>query len=163
MLALFGHGPDRQVRAVCATTDRRALQVLATWHLITNLSREQATLDEVVRIYGLRNWVEQSYKQMNDELGCADFMVRSDRAIRPHWTLVCCAVAFCWCNDASQARASESSAPAEAGKKTGSRNALPCAGRACWALGCPRANCWRATGAHLPTRPRPDSPRCSTA
>jgi hypothetical protein len=26
----------------------------------------------------------------------ADFQVRSDRAIRRHWTLVCCAFSFCW-------------------------------------------------------------------
>jgi hypothetical protein len=31
-----------------------------------------------------------------DYLGWADFQVRSDRAIRRHWTLVCCAFSFCW-------------------------------------------------------------------
>jgi hypothetical protein len=46
-------------------------------------------------LYGLRIWVEESYKRMKDELGWADFMVRSDRAIRRHWALVCCAFAFC--------------------------------------------------------------------
>ncbi|CAN5472089.1 IS701 family transposase [soil metagenome] len=116
-LTLFGYGPDKPVRAVCATTDRRALPALSTWYLTTNLSRQQAPLGEVVRLYGLRNWVEQSYKQMKDELGWADFMVRSDRAIRRHWTLVCCAFAFCWWHTASQARASESSTPPEARKK----------------------------------------------
>jgi hypothetical protein len=50
----------------------------------------------VVRLYGLRNWVEQGDKQVNGELGWADFQVRSDRAIRRHWTLVCCAFSFCW-------------------------------------------------------------------
>lgn len=50
----------------------------------------------MVRLYGLRNWVEQSYKQVKHELGWADFMVRSDRAIRRHWHLVCCAFSFCW-------------------------------------------------------------------
>ncbi|CAM3759824.1 IS701 family transposase [Polaromonas hydrogenivorans] len=117
-LTLFGYGPDRPVRAVCATTDRRALPALSTWYLTTNLP---APLGEVVRLYGLRNWVEQSYKQMKDELGWADFMVRSDRAIRRHWTLVCCAFAFCWWIDALQTRASEPSMPAEARKK----NQLP--------------------------------------
>jgi len=34
-----------------------------------------------VRIYGLRKGIEQGYKQMKGELGWADFMVRSDRAI----------------------------------------------------------------------------------
>ena len=75
MLALLGYGRERQLRAVCATTHRRALQVLSTGYLITHLSREQAPLDKVVLLCGLRNWVEQSYKQMSNELGYADFMV----------------------------------------------------------------------------------------
>ena len=116
-LTLFGHGRDKPVRAVCATTDRRSLPGLSTWYLTTNLSREQAPLSEIVRLYGLRNWVEQSYKQMKDELGWADFMVRSDRAIRRHWTLVCCAFTFCWWHGACQARVSESSTPPKARKK----------------------------------------------
>jgi hypothetical protein len=53
-------------------------------------------LPGIVRLYGLRNWVEQGYKQVKGELGWADFQVRSDRAIRRHWALVCCAFSFCW-------------------------------------------------------------------
>ena len=76
----------------------------STWYLLTNLPRpaqpgrraQQADLTEMVRLYGLRNWVEQGYKQVKQELGWADFMVRSDRAIRRHWALVCCAFCFCW-------------------------------------------------------------------
>ena len=49
-----------------------------------------------MRIYGLRHWVEQSYKQVKDELGWADFQVRSDIAIRRHQVLVNCAFSFCW-------------------------------------------------------------------
>jgi hypothetical protein len=64
-------------------------------------------LAEVVRLYGLRHWIEQNYKQMKDELGWADFMVRSDRAIRRHWTLVCCAFAFCWWHEAIEAHRHE--------------------------------------------------------
>jgi hypothetical protein len=69
---------------------------------LTNLSRpatrraQQANLAEVVGLYGLRNWVEQGYKQVKGELGWADFQVSSDRAIRRHWALVCCAFSFCW-------------------------------------------------------------------
>ncbi|MBG6076390.1 IS701 family transposase [Polaromonas sp. CG_9.11] len=111
-LTLLGYGPGRPVRAICATTDRRALPALSTWYLTTNLP---APLAEMVRLYGLRNWIEQGYKQMKDELGWADFMVRSDRAIRRHWTLVCCAFASCGWNEAMQNRASQSLAPPEAG------------------------------------------------
>ncbi|CDS50558.1 Mobile element protein [Polaromonas sp. CG9_12] len=112
-LTLLGYGPGRPVRAICATTDRRALPALSTWYLTTNLP---APLAEMVRLYGLRNWIEQGYKQMKDELGWADFMVRSDRAIRRHWTLVCCAFASCGWNEAMQNRASQSLARPEAGE-----------------------------------------------
>jgi hypothetical protein len=50
----------------------------------------------VVRLNGIRNWIEQSYKQVKTELGWADFQVRSDTAIRRHQTLVNCAFSFCW-------------------------------------------------------------------
>jgi hypothetical protein len=106
-LPAAGWGPDRRLRLVVATTDPARLPKLTTWYLVTNLARPNrrrrarpafapADLAEVVRLYGLRNWVEQGYKQVKGELGWADFQVRSDRAIRRHWTLVCCAFSFCW-------------------------------------------------------------------
>jgi hypothetical protein len=55
-----------------------------------------AALAEIVRLYGLRNWVEQSYKQTRQSLGWSQYQVRSDLAIRRHWQLVCCAFSFCW-------------------------------------------------------------------
>ena len=105
---VFGpYGPDNAVRVVAATTDPATLPPLTTWYLATNLPHPAvpgaadspvppADLAEVVRLYGLRNWVEQGYKQVKHELGWADFMVRSDRAIRRHWHLVFCAFSFCW-------------------------------------------------------------------
>jgi SRSO17 transposase len=107
-LPAAGWGPDRRIRLVVATTDPATLPKLTTWYLITNLRRPgrqrasasaafpAADLAEVVRLYSLRNWVEQSYKQVKHELGWADFQVRGDRAIRRHWTLVWCAFSFCW-------------------------------------------------------------------
>jgi SRSO17 transposase len=111
-LTLLHYGPGKPVRAVCVTTDRRALPELTTWYLTTNLPVERAPLAEVARLYGLRNWIEQGYKQMKDELGWADFMVRSDRAIRRHWTLVCCAFAFCWWHEAAEVRLHDAVTPA---------------------------------------------------
>ncbi len=49
----------------------------------------------VVRLYGLRVWVEQSYKQVKQAPGWAHYQVRSDIAIRRHWQLVFCAFSFC--------------------------------------------------------------------
>lgn len=107
-LALGGYyGPDRPMRLVAATTDPATLPLNSSWYLITNLPRPgappadeggvaPADLAEVVRLYGLRQWVEQSYRQVKGALGWADWQVRSDRAIRRHWALVCCAFSFCW-------------------------------------------------------------------
>jgi DDE superfamily endonuclease len=107
-LPAAGWGPDRRLRLVVATTDPATLPKLTTWYLVTNLPRPgrrrasmasafaPADLAEIVRLYSLRNWVEQGYKQVKHELGWADFQVRSDRAIRRHWQLVACAFSFCW-------------------------------------------------------------------
>ena len=51
---------------------------------------------EIVRLYGLRNWVEQQYKHVKQSLGWSQYQVRTDRAMRRHWALVQCAFAFCW-------------------------------------------------------------------
>ncbi len=92
---------------VVATTDPTTLPHLTTWYLATNLPRPDgapgaaapfapADLALTMRLYGLRNWVEQGYKQVKRELGWGDFQVRTDRAIRRHWALVGCAFSFCW-------------------------------------------------------------------
>ena len=102
------YGPERARRAVVATTDPKELPEKATWYLVTNLPHPDyselaaeselapAPLSEIVRLYGLRMWVEQSYKQVKHVLGWSDYQVRSDIAIRRHWQLVCCAFSFCW-------------------------------------------------------------------
>ena len=51
---------------------------------------------EVVRLYALRNWIEQSYKQVKNALGWAHYQVRKDISIRRHWQMVCLAFSFCW-------------------------------------------------------------------
>jgi len=100
-------GPDGSVRLVVVTKDPATLPEKATRYLATNLPRPgspwahrcehpPADLAEVVWIYSVRNWIEQGYKQVKDELGWADFQVRSDTAIRRHQTLVNCAFSFCW-------------------------------------------------------------------
>ena len=100
-------------RALVVSTDPERLPRLSTWYLTTNLpaptDRSErandeesepllapASLAEVVRLYRLRMWVEQSYKQVKHALGWSDYQVRSDLAIRRHWQLVCLAFSFCW-------------------------------------------------------------------
>jgi hypothetical protein len=55
-----------------------------------------ASVAEVVRLYGLRMWVEQGYKQVKHALGWSDYQLRGDTAMRRHWQLVCLAFSFCW-------------------------------------------------------------------
>jgi hypothetical protein len=98
----------RQRRLVVATTDPAKLADLTTFYLLTNLASPEGERDagdrelgasdqaEVSRLYALRSWIEQSYKQVKNSLGWAHYQVRSDLAIRRHWELVCCAFSFCW-------------------------------------------------------------------
>jgi hypothetical protein len=105
------YGPHKAHRAFVITIDPEKLPRLSTWYLTTNLPAPgespkradeesellaPASLAEVVRLYGLRMWVEQSYKQVKHALGWSDYQVRSDPAIRRHWQLVFCAFSLCW-------------------------------------------------------------------
>ncbi len=102
------YGREKAHRAIVATTDPATLPERTTWYLVTTLpapgtaraqeagARPAADVAEIVRLYGLRMWVEQSYKQTKGALGWSEYQVRSDWAIRRHWALVCCAFSFCW-------------------------------------------------------------------
>jgi DDE superfamily endonuclease len=161
-LALGGsYGPERSYRLVVATSDPRTLPQASTWYLITTLPLPGTTraaahprlpaadLTEVVRLYGLRQWIEQGYKQVKGELGWADFQVRSDRAIRRHWALVCCAFSFCWWAEGRQSQRPPGASPATtalplaqqsgAGEKGGAPAADGLTDRAHWLLAAARA------------------------
>jgi hypothetical protein len=101
------YGPEKRSRLVVVTTDPATLSHLSSWYLATNLpapgskSAEESKLAaadvaEIVRLYALRSWIEQSYKQLKNSLGWAQYQVRKDIAIRHHWQLVICAFTFCW-------------------------------------------------------------------
>jgi SRSO17 transposase len=134
-LPAAGWGPDRRIRLVVATTDPATLPKLSTWYLIANLPHPErrrarpafapADLAEIVRLYSLRNWVEQGYKQVKHELGWADFQVRSDRAIRRHWQLVCCAFSFCWQAWFAEHPAQPAAAEPQAAAPTGAARGEP--------------------------------------
>src|SRR5437762_3537614 len=65
------YGPEKTERAVIATTDPETLPDATTWYLVTNLpapgstgtqhsTLPEASLEEIIRLYGLRMWIEQS-------------------------------------------------------------------------------------------------------
>ena len=132
-------GPDGSTRLVVATADPGTLPGKATWYLATNLPRPggpreadsihpPADLAEVTRIYGIRHWIEQSCKQVKDELGWADFQVRSDAAIRRHQALVNCAFSFCrdaWFADTPPPHDPAPPRPAPGLGERGAPSALP--------------------------------------
>ncbi len=122
------YGQEQTNRAVVVTTDPATLPELSRWYVVSNLpapdteraktsTLKPATLTEIVRLYGLRMWVEQRYKQVKTTLGWAEYQVRSDRAIRRHWTLVCCAFTFCWWHASRQA--AEQAYPTETAEQSG--------------------------------------------
>lgn len=103
------YGPERDQRVVVATTDPTTLPELTTWYLATTLA--DADLVEIVRLYGLRNWIEQSYKQVRHALGWSQYQVRSDLAMRRHWTLVCRAFSAGWALAAGTEDAADAPSP----------------------------------------------------
>jgi len=118
------YGPDKTERAIVATTDPQSLPDLSTWYLVTNLPAPTArpgpealfpaaSLEEVIRLYGLRMWVEQSYKHVKHALGWSQYQVRSDQAIRRHWQLVWCAFSFCWYHASHPSASVTHEAPSE--------------------------------------------------
>src|SRR6266852_2142393 len=120
------NAPNKQERVVIATADPVTLPDLTTFYLATNLPAPgsqraadselaAASLEEVVRLYGLRMWVEQSYKHVKHALGWSQYQVRSDTAIRRHWQLVWCAFSFCWyhASHPSASATQEAKAPSE--------------------------------------------------
>jgi DDE superfamily endonuclease len=151
-------GPDGARRLVVATADPGTLPPKATWYLVTNLARPggpreegspwpAAGLAEVTRIYGLRHWVEQGYKQVKDELGWADFQVRSDIAIRRHQALVNCAFSFCWDAWFAESPAQPAGTPPPSGDAGGERGL---AGRRAAAGAALAAGAARDTGLAFP-------------
>ena len=89
-------GPDGHTRRVITTTDPATLPDKAAWYLATNLARpggphdnpdaphEPADLTEVVQIYGIRHWIEQSYnKSRTNSAGPTSKTHREIRERRP--------------------------------------------------------------------------------
>lgn len=129
-----------------ATTDPVTLPVTSTIYLIPNLPHPDhatghwsgllpAASEEIVWWYGLRMWLEASYKHVKHGLGWSAYQVRSDRAIRRQWQWVWCAFAFSWHHqhDAAQAVAPAAGASSHTAeqeeKKPGKSAVRP---QVCW-------------------------------
>jgi len=130
------YGPDKTERAIVATTDPLTLPDISTWYLVTNLPAPTerpapelpfppANLAEVIRLYGLRMWVEQSYKQVKHALGWSQYQVRSDQAIRRHWQLVWCAFSFCWYHASHPSASTTQEAPEPSEPETPFHSSVP--------------------------------------
>jgi SRSO17 transposase len=72
-------GPEKRRRLVVATPNPAQLPELTTWYLVTNLPVAgsaraaqsvftSADVAEITRLYALRSWIEQSYKQVKNSL-----------------------------------------------------------------------------------------------
>ena len=106
-LCLASMAVEQALRLVAVTTDPARLPADSTWYLLTNLPHPDAPHATTspfppgrprrgrapLRAQGPGR---EGDKQMKQELGWADWQVRTDRAIRRHWALVCGAFSFCW-------------------------------------------------------------------
>ena len=167
-------GPAGFTRLVVATADPRTCRAR---HLVPGRqlapagrpaqpgsAHPAADLAEVARIYGIRHWTGQSYKQVKDELGWADFQVRSDTAIRRHQALVNCAFCFCWAawfpdHPARADCANQAGTRPRRGRRTALPPPAPSWPRALRAIehGFPPGSRCSAGGRHGRTGPRPRS------
>ena len=137
----------RGLRAAVATTDPATLPDHGTWYLATNLPLGDADLAEVVRLYGLRVWVEQGYKHTKHALGRSQYQVRADAAMRRHWQLVCCAFSFCWrqqsgnAGAAAPARSNDEAQPV-ADEAAGRGEMRPRCPPGCWPVALRAVRAW---------------------
>lgn len=77
--------PAAPLRARPAAPDERAvLPEAATWHVATRLQAAVADAAEVVRLFGLPNWVEQAAQRTKGALGGSQYQVSSDPSIHRH-------------------------------------------------------------------------------
>ena len=76
---------------------------------------------EEIQIQVHRTWrIEQDYKQVKQELGWADFQVRSGRAVQRHWALVNISFCFGWLQPAPTPPTTSAAGPDTAPPSPGS-------------------------------------------
>ncbi len=57
-----------------------------SWYVMTNLSVDIQL--NVAQLYSLRNWIEYGFKQVNNELGWADFRLTDYESIERWWEII---------------------------------------------------------------------------
>jgi len=82
-------GQRRRIRFYHLTTDPATLPPESTWYIMTNL--EGKIQKTVGNTYGLRTWIEYSFKHAKNELGWTDYRVTDYSSIERWWEIVFCA------------------------------------------------------------------------
>ena len=77
-----------KLRIIVVVEDPHAPAAGDPWFLLTNASREEVSAAEVVRLYHLRNWIEEGYKESKQELGANQCVCVGETAQVRHWLLV---------------------------------------------------------------------------
>lgn len=86
-LRVHREGMKGKQRLVVVVEDPQTPTVGEPWFLLTNAPRDTVTRAEVVRIYHLRNWIEQGYKESKQELGANQCVCVGEKTQLRHWLL----------------------------------------------------------------------------
>jgi hypothetical protein len=126
-------GPTKRVHLIAALHDPRHLNPASTGYLTTALPRDDVSAEQVSELSRFRDWIAQSSKPAQHELGWADYSeMRSARAIVRHGQLVLLASPFRLVVGAVPALpSSQQQAPTDGGKSAPASD-TGSAGRVVW-------------------------------
>ena len=86
-LRVHRDGMKGKQRLVIVVEDPNAPTEGDPWFLLTNAARHTLDLAEVVRLYQLRNWIEEGYKEHKQELGANQCVCVGEKTQLRHWLL----------------------------------------------------------------------------
>jgi SRSO17 transposase len=86
-LRVHREGLKGKQRLVLAVEDPSAPRAGDPWFLLTNAARDTLDRAEVVRIYQMRNWIEEGYKESKQELGANQCVCVGEQTQLRHWLL----------------------------------------------------------------------------
>jgi SRSO17 transposase len=80
------YGKRRDIRYWEITTDKEEVLKESTWNVMTKI--RELNYKDVGKIYSVRGWVENGFKNSKSELGWADFRVTNYEEIQKWWEIV---------------------------------------------------------------------------